>query len=88
MKIEICDVCGYEQYGKIWDDCVICKREMCFSCKKDLYDVFHLGICKDCDEIEEVKNYIQKALKFWRLKGVKLAKEAPKIKRAKKNFVT
>lgn len=61
----ICDSCGRESNSPL-SICPICGRECCYTCSHQLYDVWHLGICKVCLNDETINAYFMDAAKHWK----------------------
>ena len=73
-EVRYCDVCGRESNIPL-TQCPICKRENCYTCSSQLYDVWHTNICKKCLEDEDIHAYFISNWRHWGIEREKVIKE-------------
>lgn len=64
VEVRYCDSCGRKTDIPL-TKCPICKRENCYTCSSQVYDVWHTNICKKCLEDENINAYFMSDWKHW-----------------------
>lgn len=67
-EVEYCDVCG-RRSDVILHTCPICGKDACYTCSHQLYDVWHLYLCKNCVNDETINAYFMDAWRHWQKEG-------------------
>lgn len=64
VEVRYCDCCGRRSNMPL-TKCPICRRENCYTCSSQLYDVWHTNICKKCLENDDIKGAFMNEWKNW-----------------------
>ena len=74
ITMHVCDMCKGEQRKHLLYKCDICKKQLCFYCKKQLHinNCYDISYCKEClnskTEMMIRKKYKKYAIKYRNLK--------------------
>jgi len=63
-EVNYCDCCG-KKCDLPLTKCPICGRENCFTCSRQVYDVFSSSICQKCLKDETIHSYFMDGWRHW-----------------------
>lgn len=76
--IHYCDICGRESNIPL-TKCPVCGKEGCYTCTNQLYDVYHMSICKSCLEQDMIKASFMELWRKWGKERNKAIKQLKSI---------